>query len=221
VGRPLPGIELRILDPDASGVGEVLARGPNVMAGYWKAGATAPEADAALSAAVLKDGWLSTGDLGHLDADGRLTLVGRKKDVIIDADGKNAYPDELEELYRNDALVKELSIVGLSDGAQGGEKAAMAVVPAWGDGDRAEVRRRIAEHVRVVSASLPFHKRVKLWHLVDGDLPKTATRKVKRALVVEELRRLEAAAHHGERAREAALQGASDGRSIAGKASGY
>ncbi|MFL5271654.1 MAG: AMP-binding protein [Anaeromyxobacteraceae bacterium] len=210
VGRPLPGIELRILDPDTGGVGEVLARGPNVMAGYWKAGATAPEADPELTGAVLPDGWLRTGDLGRLDAEGRLTLVGRKKDVIIDADGKNAYPDELEELYRDDALVKELSIVGLPDGARG-EKVAMAVVPAAGDGDRDELRRRLAEHVRAVSAGLPFHKRVKLWHVVDGELPKTATRKVKRALVVEELRRLEAAAHKGERAREAALQGASDG----------
>jgi long-chain acyl-CoA synthetase len=209
VGRPLPGIELRILDPDASGVGEVLARGPNVMAGYWKVGAAKPEVDPALTGAVLKDGWLHTGDLGRLDAEGRLTLVGRKKDVIIDADGKNAYPDELEELYRKDDLVKELAIVGLPDGARG-EKVAMAVVPAWGDGDRAEVRRRIAEHVRKVSAGLPFHKRVKLWHVVDGELPKTATRKVKRALVVEELRRREAAALKGERAREAALQGASD-----------
>jgi long-chain acyl-CoA synthetase len=207
VGRALPGIELRILDPDVGGVGEVLARGPNVMAGYWRAGAGEPAADPELTSAVLRDGWLHTGDLGRLDADGRLTLVGRQKDVIIDADGKNVYPDELEELYADLDVMKELSIVGLPDGA--GEKVALLAVPREGL-ERGEARRRVDEHLRRVSATLPFHKRVKVWHLVEGDLPKTATRKVKRPLVVEELKRLEAAARRGERRREAALSGASD-----------
>jgi long-chain acyl-CoA synthetase len=90
VGKALPGIELRIDNPDNEGIGEVCARGPNVMAGYF--------ADREATDATLVDGWLHTGDLGRLDADGQLYLVGRKKDVIIDAHGKNAYPDELEEL---------------------------------------------------------------------------------------------------------------------------
>ncbi|HEX8910630.1 MAG TPA: AMP-binding protein, partial [Anaeromyxobacteraceae bacterium] len=191
VGRPLPGVELRVEAPDASGVGEVLARGPNVMAGYWKAGSARPEIDAALTSEVLEDGWLRTGDLGRLDAEGRLVLVGRKKDVIIDADGKNVHPDEVEERYRSDDLVKELSVVGLGDGSA--EKVAMLVVPNWAGRDRAEVRRRLEEHVRRVSASLPFHQRVKVWHLTEVELPKTSTRKVKRAWVAGELRRLEAA----------------------------
>jgi long-chain acyl-CoA synthetase len=210
VGKPLPGIELRIAEADASGVGEVLARGPNVMLGYWRVGAGVPEVDAALTGAVLRDGWLHTGDLGRLDAEGRLTLVGRKKDVIIDADGRNVYPDEIEDLYRADELVKELSVVGLPEG--GGEKVAMLVVPAWDDRDRAEVRRRLEEHVRKVSGSLPFHKRVKTWHVTvtDVELPKTSTRKVKRPWVVGELKRLEAAAQKGARAREAARENRSD-----------
>jgi long-chain acyl-CoA synthetase len=208
VGKALPGIELKIADPDPSGVGEVLARGPNVMLGYWRAGAGAPEVDRDLTSSVLVDGWLHTGDLGRLDAEGRLTLVGRKKDVIIDADGKNAYPDELEELYRSDDLVKELSIVGLPEAS--GEKVAMLVVPAFGDRDRAEVRRKLEEHVRRVSASLPFHKRVKVWHATEQELPRTSTRKVKRGWVVEELRRLEAAAGIDARAREAAHEAHSD-----------
>jgi long-chain acyl-CoA synthetase len=207
VGPPLPGIELRIESPDASGVGEVLARGPNVMLGYWRGGAPGVDAagiDLALTAEVLEDGWLRTGDLGRLDADGNLHLVGRKKDVIIDANGKNVYPDELEELYRDDDLVKELSVVGLPDAT--GEKVAMLVVPRYEARDRAEVRAKLDAHVKKVTQSLPFHQRVKVWHVTEAELPKTATRKVKRRWVQEELARLEAAAAAGRRAREASRE---------------
>ncbi|BDG06967.1 AMP-binding protein [Anaeromyxobacter paludicola] len=200
VGRPLPGVELRIDAPDADGVGEVLARGPNVMLGYFRRGADEPEVDRALTAEVLEDGWLRTGDLGRLEPDGRLTLVGRKKDVIIDADGKNVHPDEVEELYRADGLLKELSVVGLPDG--GGEKVALLAVPEYEGRDRDEVRRRVEAHLRQVSARLPFPKRVKVWHLVDEPLPRTSTRKVKRREVQAILRRLEAAAQKGRRVRE-------------------
>jgi long-chain acyl-CoA synthetase len=205
VGKPLPGIEIRIDAPDAAGVGEVLARGPNVMAGYFQGGTGAPRVDQARTDEVLRDGWLHTGDLGKLDAQGRLVLVGRQKDVIIDADGKNVYPDELEELYQHDDLVKELSIVGLPEGA--GEKVAMLVVPDWKERPREEVRRRLDVHFRTVSAGLPFYKRVKVWHLTDGDLEKTSTRKVKRKWVVGELQKFEAAAHKGKKVREAAVHG--------------
>jgi len=178
------------------------------MLGYWRGGATSPEVDRERTGAVLVDGWLHTGDLGRLDEEGRLTLVGRKKDVIIDADGRNVYPDEIEELYRSDDLVKELSVVGLPD-AQG-EKVAMLVVPAWNGRDRDAVRRLLREHVKKVSTSLPFHKRVKVWHVLEGELPRTSTRKVKRPWVLEQLKRLEAAAHSGARVREAARDGRSD-----------
>src|SRR5207302_6979935 len=106
VGPAVPGVELKIEQPDAEGVGEVLARGPNVMAGYLD--------DSEATAEVLSDGWLRTGDLGKVSDDGHLALVGRKKDVILDASGKNVYPDELEELYARTDLIQELSIVGLA-----------------------------------------------------------------------------------------------------------
>ncbi|WP_242336023.1 MULTISPECIES: AMP-binding protein [unclassified Anaeromyxobacter] len=209
VGPALPGVELRISEPDADGVGEVLARGPNVMLGYWRGGEHAG-VDPELTGQVLEGGWLRTGDLGKLDANGNLTLVGRKKDVIIDANGKNVYPDEVEDAYREPELVKELCVVGLPDGT--GEKVALIVVPEYGEDDREEVRARLEAHVRAVSASLPFAKRAKVWHVVDGELPKTATRKVKRGLVREELLRLETAAQKGRRARESAKdRGAGEG----------
>ena len=193
VGKALPGIELRIREPDAEGVGEVLAKGPNIMAGYY--------GDREATDAVLKDGWLYTGDLGRLDDQGRLYLMGRQKDVIIDANGKNVYPDELEDLYGNHPHVKELSIVGLPDEA-GGEKVACLSVPDYKDRPREEVRRELEEHFRLVGAEMPFYRRVKVLRLWDGELARTSTRKVKRKLVVEELQRLERASHSGEKARE-------------------
>ncbi|HZX93781.1 MAG TPA: AMP-binding protein [Myxococcales bacterium] len=179
VGPPLPGVELRIESPDADGVGEVLAKGPNVMTGYLD--------DPQATARVLADGWLRTGDLGRIDEDGQLRLVGRKKDLILDASGKNVYPDELEELYGANDRIQELSIVGLPDG-KGHERVACLCVAK-----KREERAAIEEHFASVSSDLPFWKRVKILHFWEGDLPRTATRKVKRPLVVAELLRLEKA----------------------------
>src|SRR5216684_3935788 len=184
VGPPLPGVEIRIAEPNAEGVGEVLAKGPNVMAGYLD--------DPQSTSAVLIDGWLHTGDLGKITEDGRLSLVGRKKDLILDGSGKNVYPDELEELYGASPLVKELSIVGLPDG-NGLERVACLCVPRDPrEGEtREEIRASLEVHFAGVSSDLPFWKRAKILHFWDGDLPKTATRKVKRPLIVAELQRLE------------------------------
>ena len=177
VGRPLPGVEVKISEPDASGVGEVIARGPNVMLGYF--------ADENATREALVERWLYTGDLGKLDDDGNLFLVGRSKEIIVDTNGKNVYPDELEEVYSNSPHVKELSIVGLPDGI--GEKVACLVV-ADDEYDitlsRAELRRKVEEHFREVSASLPYYKRVKVLQFTEDELPRTATRKVKRAEVI-------------------------------------
>ena len=184
VGKPLPGVEVKIADPDAGGVGEVIARGPNVMLGYYE------DEEATRSALVQR--WLYTGDLGKLDDAGNLYLVGRSKEIIVDTNGKNVYPDELEDVYSNSPFVKELSIVGLPDGI--GEKVAGLVVP---DDEydialsRDELRRRVEEHFREVSASLPYYKRVKVLHFTDVELPRTATRKVKRREVLQIMRTLE------------------------------
>jgi long-chain acyl-CoA synthetase len=190
VGPALPGVEIRINDPDAEGVGEVLAKGPNVMAGYLDD----PEA----TREVIEGGWLRTGDLGRISPDGHLTLVGRKKDIILDAGGKNVYPDELEELYGTSPLVKELSIVGLPDGKSHERVACLCVPRAIKEGEtREQLRAEIEEHFAKVSSDLPFAKRIKILHFWEADLPKTATRKVKRPLIVAELQRLERAAAAG------------------------
>jgi long-chain acyl-CoA synthetase len=201
VGEALPGIDLKINEPDSGGVGEVIASGPNVMAGYFED----PEA----TAQVLKDGWLYTGDLGKIDEEGRLTIVGRKKDVILGASGENVYPDELEERYRDSPYVKELSIVGLPDG-EGSETVACLAVPdyeAHSDLSRDAVRERVRDHIKATSTKLPPAKRVKLLHTTDGELPKTATRKVKRKVVVAEIQRLERIKHKAQDVSQAAAAG--------------
>ncbi len=185
VGKPLPGVEVKIDNPDAGGVGEVLARGQNVMLGYYN--------NEEATEAVLQDRWLKTGDLGRIDEDGNLFIVGRSKDVIIDSNGKNIYPDEIEDLYSKSGFVKELSVVGLPD-EDGGEKIATLVVPDYEHDialTRTDINKKIEEHFREVSAGLPFFKRVKVLHITPFELPRTATRKVKRPEVVEMLQALE------------------------------
>src|SRR5947207_330170 len=184
VGRPLPGVQVQINEPDATGVGEVIARGPNVMLGYFGNEEATREA--------LVDRWLYTGDLGRLDDDGNLYLVGRSKEIIVDTNGKNVYPDEVEEVYQDSPYIKELSVIGLPDGI--GEKVACIVVP---DEEydialsRAEVRQKIEEHFREVSATLPYYKRVKLLQFTEEELPRTATRKVKRREILNMMQKIQ------------------------------
>ena len=177
VGRPLPGVEIDLRSPaDAAGVdpgeGEVWVRGANVMAGYYQD----PEA----TARVLADGWLNTGDIGRFDDDGYLYLSGRTKDVIVTAAGKNVYPEEVEARYRGLPEVEELVVLGLpADG--GGERVCALVVPrpdAAGD-DVERIRSAIAER----SAGVPSYQQVSSVEIWRGDLPKTTTMKVKRAVL--------------------------------------
>jgi long-chain acyl-CoA synthetase len=202
VGKPLPGIEVKVSEPDgATGVGEVIARGRNVMAGYWE--------DESATTQVLRDGWFHTGDLGRFDEAGNLYIVGRSKEVIIDANGKNVYPDEVEDLYRDSPLIKDLSVVGLPDDT--GEQIGCAVVANYEHDamlSRAEVHTRIDEHFRKISADLPFWKRVKIMQVWEGDdLPRTAKRSVKRREVVAELQRARKKSEESSGAIAAAVRG--------------
>ena len=195
VGRALPGIDVKIDNPDASGVGEVIAKGPNVMSGYFEN----PDA----TAATLQNGWLHTGDLGRIDEDGNLYIVGRKKEMILGASGENIYPDELEEAFRDSKYIKELSVVGLpTDGKN--ETVAMLVVPEYDhDGvSRDDVRENVREHIKKVTKAMPLYKRPKVVHLTDLELPKTASRKPKRREVIKEIERIEKAIKSGAEAKQ-------------------
>ena len=172
VGKPIPGVTIKIDSPDDNGVGEVLARGPNVMAGYTDAEATQLAKD--------ETGWLRTGDLGKLDRDGRLVLVGRVKDVIVTSTGENVYPDDIERLLGKVPHVLELAIVGVT-GRSGGERVGCLAVPEEDDSvDRTTRIERAQASLRAAISKLPYGRQPTIIHLYDAPLPRTATRKVKR-----------------------------------------
>ena len=163
VGAPIPGVEIKIDNPDDRGVGEVLARGGNVMLGYF-------EDDAATHMSLTDDGWLRTGDLGKLDHAGKLALVGRAKDVVVTSSGENIYLDDAEALLRaHTAQDASFVLVGNSDG-RGGERLALVFA---GDTSESELKRGIKKLP-------PFSRPTLIKRYSEADLPRTATLKVKR-----------------------------------------
>ena len=184
IGPPLPGIEVKIDDPDDEGIGEILVRGPSVMWGYYKN----PDA----TEHVFREGWLATGDLGTIDSSGYITFVGRKKSVIVPAGGKNVYPDEIESLLATSPYICENVVLAAKD-PRGNERVAAIVVPdlvaiacspECGGTSRESVERIIGAEIKRICRALPEYKRVRDFRIRSEELPKTTTRKVKRHLVM-------------------------------------
>jgi long-chain acyl-CoA synthetase len=170
-GKPLAGVEVRILDPDPGGVGEVLIRGDNVMAGYYQNEAATREA--------VKDGWFHSGDLGCLDRDGYLFLKGRIKDIIVLASGKNVSGEEVGEHYLQAPSIKEIFVT--ADVRE--EKLAAVVVPDlafFRKIGETDIYGRVKWDLELLSQGLEPYKRVREFVLVNEELPKTRLGKVKR-----------------------------------------
>ena len=184
IGPPLPGVEVRIEEPDDEGAGEILVKGPNVMAGYLDN----PRA----TAEVLRDGWLHTGDVGKLGPDGYLTFIGRRKSVIVTAGGKNVYADEIEMALNGCWCILESVVLPAKD-RRGNEHVAAIVVPDHeaisasrepaGNLTDEGVESLVTAEVRKICAELPEYKRIREVRIRNEELPKTSTRKVKRHLV--------------------------------------
>jgi long-chain acyl-CoA synthetase len=167
VGRPLPTVELRISEPDADGVGEIEARSPTLMSGYWQ------QADEAV---ITADGWLHTGDLGRIDSDGFLYVVGRSKDIVIRG-GENIACANVEMALASHVDVEEVAVVGLPHPDYGEEVGAAIVLRPGADVDEAALRRFAAE--RLAYFEVPSR-----WWLRTDALPTNATGKVmKQALL--------------------------------------
>ena len=190
VGQPLKGVEIRIAprepgeDAREHEDGEVLIRGPIVMREYYNR----PDA----TAEALKDGWLYTGDLGRLDAEGRLYITGRKKEMIVLASGKNLYPEEIEAHYREAPSIKELCVLGFNrNDDAGGERLHAVIVP-----DEEVLRSRGVVNVQQLvrfelesrSVHLPPHKRILTYDIWMEPLPRTTTGKIKRHQIEKQLR---------------------------------
>ncbi len=175
VGLPIPGVEVRIVNPDAAGVGEVTVRGPNVMQGY--------DANPQATAETIRDGWLYTGDLGYLDQEGYLFLTGRAKELIVTAGGKNIVPEELEAQYQNSPAIGEICIVSAARVGEGGEGLHAVVVPNF-DYIKSirivDIRHLIKTELTRIGLTLPSYKRVSGLTIVRTPLPRTRLEKVQR-----------------------------------------
>lgn len=176
VGKPVRGVDVKIASPDAAGVGEVWVRGPTLMDGYLD--------DPELTAQTIKDGWLHTGDLGRMDAAGCLHLVGRSKDVIVTAGGKNVYPQDVEHVFSS-VDVDELALFAshtLWPGTGLGDEYLVMVVRAAST-KRSEILREMA----TLNRGLADYKRVRSIVWWEDEFPRTASMKVKRPNLVEAL----------------------------------
>jgi long-chain acyl-CoA synthetase len=180
VGKALKGVEGKIVDPqpqdDGPAVGEVAVRGAMVMKGYWNR----PDA----TAAVLRDGWFLTGDLGYFDSHGHLFLTGRKKEVIVLSNGKNVYPEEIEAHYLKSPFIKEMAVMGL-EGKPGesGDRLHAVIVPDFDVLRQRKIvnaKEAIRFDIEGLSPGIASTKRVGSYEIWQEDLPRTTTRKIKR-----------------------------------------
>lgn len=191
VGRTIPGVEVRIDAPSGDGVGEILVRGDNVMQGYYRR----PEA----TAEAIRDGWYHTGDLGRLDTDGLLYICGRLKNLIVTPNGKNVYPEEVENELLKSPLIAEVMVYGHRIDATSEEVHAQiypdqdaidayAASEAIGPLDQGAVESLIRKEVLLAGQRLADYKRIKRFTLRDDEFPKTTTRKIKRFVVEADIK---------------------------------
>lgn len=184
IGFPLSNLELKIVDPDEEGIGEITVKGPSVMLGYY-------ENEEATNKA-MKDGWFSTGDYGYLDKKGYLYISGRKSDIIVLKNGKNIYPQELEFLLNKIPAVLETMVFARNKTSMDTTLCAKIVYDkeqikeVYGEKTEEELKEVFWQKVKEVNQTLPDVKHIKEIMITDEPLAKTTTQKVKR---YEEIKR--------------------------------
>jgi len=179
VGRPLPGVEVQISKPDEYGVGEVVVRSKTVMSQYLN--------DPKLTAETIVDGWLQTGDLGRISKTGHLSLLGRRKNMIVTAEGKNIYPEDIETAFEG-LPVKEFCVFATNyiwpERTMVGEELLIVLHPEQNhpidDALRAELSVR--------NQKLLNYKRISAFVIWNEDFPRTASLKVKRIDLAQQIR---------------------------------
>ena len=187
IGFPMRHTQIKIVDKDQNGIGELVVKGPNVMLGYYENEEETKE--------VLKDGWFYTGDLAYIDDDGFLFIAGRKKDMIVLKNGKKIFPEELETLINKIDEVEESFVYGMPiDNDKNNVKVSVEVVynedvvkEKYGKISKDELNKTIWEKIKEVNKTLPQYKYIKNMILTIEPLIKTTTNKVKRS---EELKKL-------------------------------
>ena len=178
-GLPMPGMDVKITDPDDEGVGEIIVKGDNVMLGYYKN----PEA----TAEVMKDGYFKTGDLGYIDKKGFVYITGRQKNVIVTKNGKNIFPEELETYLGRSPYISESMVYGV-DNDEGDTDIYVQIVPSYEDIEEMnggpmgteDVQHLIEEEVKKVNHTLQNFKRISKVIIRHEEFAKTTTKKIKR-----------------------------------------
>ena len=178
VGKPLPGVELRILNPDADGIGEVAVRSKTVMSHYLD--------DPELTLETIVDGWLLTGDLGRFEPHGHLQLFGRKKNMIVTEGGKNIYPEDIETVF--DGLpVKEYCVFAANYIWPTKERGREMLVLVLRLEQNQKFGDKLLEEIAAQNRRLPDFKRVGGYLVWEKDFPRTASMKIKRQVLAEEI----------------------------------
>lgn len=182
-GKPLPSVEIMVMNPSDTVGGEIAIRGPMVMRGYYKR----PEA----TEQVMRDGWFMSGDLGYLDNEQYLFITGRAKEVIVLSSGKNIYPEEIEKEYLKIPLIKEICITGIEK--EGAVESLHGVIFPDLEYARKERIGNISESLKwamnAVALKLPPYMRLKGFTLSSEPLPKTPLGKLKRYVIKDLIRK--------------------------------
>lgn len=186
IGLPLPSVEIKIFEPNEEGIGEIIAKGPNIMLGYYE--------DEEATKEVLVDGWYHTGDLGYKDKDGIIFVTGRKKNVIVLKNGKNVYPEEIEVLVNNLPYVAESMVYGeeKDDDLMVSVKIVYNkdyVKQKYPDVPEEEFRSMVWQDIKQINTKLPKYKYMKKLVLTDEPMVKTTTQKVKRNIEIEKMKK--------------------------------
>ncbi len=182
VGFPVCNVEVKIDNPNEKGIGEVIAKGPNVMAGYYENEEATNE--------TLIDGWFHSGDLGYIDKDGYVFITGRKKNVIVLKNGKNVYPEELEVLINNLTYVEESMVFGMPKDDDLVLSAKIVynkdyIKDTYPNITKEELEKIIWEDIKAINKTLTNYKHIKNIIITDEPMIKTTTAKIKRFQEIE------------------------------------
>jgi long-chain acyl-CoA synthetase len=187
IGKPIPGIELKIYNPDLEGIGEIIIIGDNVMKGYYKNPLATEES--------IRDGYLHTGDMGYIDEDGYVYITGRKKSIIITDGGKNIYPEEIEQILSRSDFIEEVLVIDKYNKEKNNTELVAIIYPNWeildsyiaetkqGESDINEILR---EQINNTNKQIASYKHIHSFEIREEEFPKTSTRKIKRYLFEEE-----------------------------------
>lgn len=179
IGKAFPSLDVKIVEPNDEGIGELVAKGPSIMLGYYNN-------EEATKETIDEEGWLHTGDLAKIDKDGYIFISGRKKFVIVLKNGKNIYPEELESLVNKIEGIKESFVYGRPED-DGDYKICAKIVydkesveEIFGTSEEGRLKELIWQEIKKVNKTMPAYKYIREITITDKDLIKTTTQKIKR-----------------------------------------